>query len=357
MKVAIITITELDNFGNRLQNYALQETLKKMGADVETIPNLIVYGDRRKFSWKLKMLKKGIKENNKKYLAELCKQYRFSRFDNKYFDFSEEYSTVEYIPKSLNEKYDFFIAGSDQIWNPHFTFNFDFNFLAFAEYEKCISYAASFGVQDIPNEKKDDFANYLNGIRKLSVREFAGGKIVRELTAREAEVLIDPTLLLSKEDWLRMAKKPFWNQNKRYIITYFLGDISEREEVFEKISSEMPNFSDLKIIDINEINNLSYFSIRPDEFVWLISNAELVVTDSFHGTVFSVLMEVPFVSIERKGSRISMNSRIETLYGKLGLKDDSLIKWPDSYRDVVKEKLYLERKKSESFLKESMRIG
>ena len=326
MKVGIVTITELDNFGNRLQNYALQEILKSLGCDVETIPNYITYKYRKSKKYQLREFIHAIRVSNLKMKSEILKQWRFERFDKKYFKFSKYYSTIDFISPELNESYDFFVAGSDQIWNPYFPFNREFNFLVFADIEKRVAYSASFGVDDIPEDKKDLYKDYLRGMKSISVREFAGQKIVNELIGITVPVLPDPTLLLSKSEWCKVEKKPRWVKNDEdYILTYYLGDTAERNELFGKLYSDFPTYKNSKIIDINNIHNSKEYSINPSEFIYLIHHAKLMITDSFHGTVFSIIMKTPYITVARKDHGESMYSRIDSLYELLGLSSSKLI--------------------------------
>lgn len=329
MKIGIVTITELDNFGNRLQNYALQSYLQSYDIQVETIPNYIIYKNRKNYLYKAKKIVKGVLKalikRNINLISELYKQRRFEKFDRHYFTFSKEYSTIDYISPKLNAMYDYFIAGSDQIWNPYFTFNFDFNFLQFADINKRIAYAASFGVSELPEKDKECFKKYLDGMKCISVREFAGQKIVKELTGKDIPVVLDPTLLLTKEQWLKIEKKPKWIKQQKYILTYYLGDVAPRDTLFNRIKIDYPEFKNMQIIDIHDTNKIRAFSITPDEFIWLIHNASLMITDSFHGTVFSVIMNTPFITQNRVDNYVQMNSRIESLYQLLKIDSNELV--------------------------------
>lgn len=323
-KIGIVTITELDNFGNRLQNYALQEILKRKNFEVETIRNLIIYGNRKKKLYKITELLKGILRGNFKYrLGMVTKQRRFEDFDKKYFKFSRWKSTIDTIDEPLSTEYDYVIAGSDQIWNPYYPFNLDFNFLSFVEKEKRIAYAASFGVDSIPEEKQEQFKKWLEGMNHISVREFQGAKIFEQLTSKKCEVMPDPTLLLKKEEWLQIARKPKWfNKEEKYILKYFLGSDDEYRKILESLDDK---YKELKIIDIHNAYDRKKFSITPDEFIYLINKSELMITDSFHGTVFSIIMQTPFVHSVRMESDVKTNSRIDSLFRMCQIKNDSLV--------------------------------
>ena len=170
----------------------------------------------------------------------------------------------------------------------------------------------------LPENCKDNYKKWINGMEYLSVREQAGADIIKDLTGREAIVLLDPTLMLSKDEWMNIAKKPELNQdlNKKYILTYFLGNKSlEVENKINKIAKD----NGLQIINLLDINDKYIYSVDPSEFIWLINNCELMCTDSFHGAVFSLIMKRPFIVFERKSEGASINSRLETLLSKFDM--------------------------------------
>ncbi len=123
---------------------------------------------------------------------------------------------------------DCFVCGSDQIWNPHYYNNIDLLTGNLSEPKRSISYAASFGVSEIPDEKKQSFSKALKNLEAISVREEQGLNICRELGYDECRVNIDPTFLLSKNEWLKVIKKPKQHLPEKYVVTYFLGKIEKR---------------------------------------------------------------------------------------------------------------------------------
>ena len=129
------------------------------------------------------------------------------------------------IPDSLNKEYDFFVTGSDQVWNPNFGFGNEIDFLEFADEYKRISFAASFGISVVPEEHSEKFKRRLNNMRKISVREDAGAEIVKKLTGRDAIVLPDPTLLIEKKRWEIIMSSHKYKPTSKYILTYLIGDV------------------------------------------------------------------------------------------------------------------------------------
>lgn len=318
MKVGIVTITELDNFGNRLQNYALQSVLRSLGAEVETLPNYITYRHRRNLTSKANRFLRGcLKHDGRK--AEVVKQLRFEAFDRKNFRFSRDCSEINFISPEAGRHFDCFVAGSDQIWNPHFSFNFDFNFLTFAPPEKRVAYAASFGVDAVPEEKQERFAAYLNGMRAISTREYAGSDIVHALTGKACQVMPDPTLLLSPSQWQSLEKKPRWHSAENYILVYHLGTKENQQSVVSQLLDAHPEYRGCGIVNIGDPENVRTFSITPDEFLYLLHHAQLMVTDSFHGTVFSLLFGTPVYYTKRVDNYVSMNSRVQSLFAMLDI--------------------------------------
>lgn len=316
----ITTITVDSNYGNRLQNYAVQSALNNLGVESATV----FY--KKPFIRLLKNFVKILIGRNKIVPIHRKRDARFHRFNRKYFN-------IIRIKKShlgdLHDKLDNVVCGSDQIWNftfPFITDNTDLLFAKFVEPEKRIAFSASIGTDSIPEEHKQEFIDGINGMKAISVREERGREIIKELTGRDVPVTVDPTLLLSRDEWRKIEKKPsFVGENDRYLLTYFLGGCSE--EVRDYIEG-VARANGLKVIDLyneflskSEIENKKWFVADPGEFVWLIDHCQLLMTDSFHGCVFSIINEVPFRCFKRGGKAANMSSRMNTLFGKLNISD------------------------------------
>src|SRR5699024_6376917 len=237
-KVAIITLNGYFNYGNRLQNYALQELLKGQGFEVETIINETKFNKQPKS--KVQVIKeKSVKDlftvlNTKvqNYLyknklnqkrAEIFKDFTSSNILETEYSISEKH-----IPGDLSEKYNFFVTGSDQVWNPNYRKGSFIEFLTFVPCEKRIAYAPSFGVSEIPKEYIKNYQLWLSEMAHLSVREEAGAKIIKDLTGRDATIVLDPTMMLTKGKWLSISRVPTDKPKKRYLLTYFLGNIDRK---------------------------------------------------------------------------------------------------------------------------------
>ena len=356
MKVSIVSLFGEINYGNRLQNYAAQEVLRSMGLQTQSIYI-------RSFKSKIKNLLKQfffkpplclLFNNSNKYLR-FKRQQVFKNFNSAFITL-KEFSAIKEI-----EDTDFFIVGSDQVWNLKYdTENKkQLFFLSFTKPEKRVCFSPSIGLSEIPHQWKEFYTEKLNGFPKLSVREKRGAQIIKELTGRDAEVLIDPTLMLNKEQWLKIAKRPKnVDFNTKYVLNYFLGDMPDKANLDGKRIAEELKGQIFNIMDPN-VHNL-YIS-GPSEFLYLIEHATVIQTDSFHACVFSFLFGKPFLLYAREGKDTDMFSRMETLFSTFGLKR----KFVDSglKNDVYEcdytygySKLKLEREKVIKFLKQSMNL-
>lgn len=351
-KVAIVTLIGNYNFGNRLQNYALQETINKLGFECLTLKNQSYSNTKKHYI--LRIIKNNLNNilNSKKQNDERTKS--FEEFDK----------NVNFYQKKINAfnlsktNFDYYVVGSDQVWNPYFGGLRDVDLLVDIDPQKRISYSASFGIDYIPDQIQEFAKKEFSNFKAISVREDKGKTIINELTGRkDVEVLVDPTLLLTLEEWDRVAKKPKKLDTKKYILNYFLGELSEdRKAEINRIATQ----NNCEIINILDKNS-QYYECGPSEFLYLEKNAFLVCTDSFHSSVFAFIYNRPFVIFKRQGSKMNMNSRLETLLSKFNLKNREY-----NEKEITRENLNhnyeesyklleQERKKSEKFLKTYIR--
>ncbi|MFQ7522828.1 MAG: polysaccharide pyruvyl transferase family protein [Terrisporobacter sp.] len=372
-KVGILTLNGYFNYGNRLQNYALQEVIEKLGLDCETIINKTNLQKQKSSVMKSGIeifLEKSIKEKidmiNYKINKNRIKEFNenrydiFEKFSKKYINETSFSISINNIPKDLENRYGYFISGSDQVWNPNDSAVSEINFMTFAPRCKRLTYAPSFGVSKIPQQYKEDYKSWLEGIDNISVREQEGAKIIKDLTGKDALVVVDPTMLLTKEQWLSISKKHDNKPNKKYLLTYFLGGISK--EVNKKVK-KIAKQNNLKVVNLATLKDKKYYATGPSEFIDYINDASLFMTDSFHGCVFSVLLETPFVVCDRLGhtKEQNMSSRIETFLEKFQLQSRTFDKVTD---EILFEKNYIEaneileieRKISWDYLKEVLEI-
>lgn len=352
-KIGIITIIDNDNYGNRLQNYAMQEVLKKYDFDITTLKNEKRFNKKRslkelivKFIGYQKGKLKSLFKDNKKRVNN------FREF-NKNIKFSSKLYTA--YSKNLKKEYDLFLTGSDQVWKPTYDRMSYMDLLCFADSKQKIAYAPSFGISTIDQKYHKFLRESLEDFKYLSVREQRGAEIIKEITGKDAQVVLDPTLLIEKEEWRKVERKPEIIPERNYILTYFLGN-NEVKKKIEKIAQD----NNLDIINIMDKEN-KYYECGPSEFIYLFDNASLIFTDSFHACGFSILFEKPFFVLNRvENGMNNMNSRLDTIlktfkmeYRKLD-DFDKINNWLESDYKEVKNILIDERKKSHKFLKEAL---
>ena len=332
MRVGIITTWDDENYGNRLQHYAVQEIIKKAmrGGEAVTIEYIDdgtspTMQNVERFIRRLKAVTTYRCGKDGKLKIERAKRATNLRlFSMQHLVLDGGVITGGHVPHGLNEKYDYFVVGSDQVWNPRFNHATPELFLTFADKAKRIAYAPSFGISQLPDGTEKYFADMLSGIPHLSCREEAGSALITKLTGREALTLIDPTMMLTADEWLQVTNTQLPKNN--YLLTYFLGRPSD--EAYSFIASAAAQ-KGLEIAALNDTDNLALYGIGIEDFLGYIYNAKIIFTNSFHGTVFSMLFRKPFVVFGRE----PMNSRIETLLNKFG---QNVRKYPQ----VLSENIY-----------------
>lgn len=314
-KVGIVTFTTGFNYGNRLQNYAVQEIVKDFGFCAETICDneIRFYTVKRNIKHIISILYGCLKATNITKLTEFERKTAFDRFNNKYINLSKlNLFDERRLEKSL-DAFEFFITGSDQVWNPFFI-DSDNYLLAFAPDGKKIAFSASIGVNVLPEEVRDKYKRLIDKIDFVSVREERAADIIEELGLNKPKVLSDPTLALEKEKWLKLVEKSSVRVQEKYILCYFLGRMPENRKIeFQQLADDLS----CEIINPLDDRNRKIYSYDPVDFLKLIKESELVITDSFHATVFSILFHKPFYVFNRKCLE-SMESRIDTLLTTFG---------------------------------------
>lgn len=319
-KVGIITLTKNANYGNVLQNIAMQKIVNELGFEAETILNLTnsPLFNKKNFSFanlvKWMLNYNGYRENEKR-------NENFRKCCSKNLQYSEvTYNNGRFSKEPTG--YEYFITGSDQVWNPTFGFATEFELLGFVPKNRKISYAASFGVDNLDmlsDSRKDDIRHYLAEFSSISVREDSGERIVRNLCSTPVETHVDPTLLLKRQEWEMLAIKPKFNLKKPYILVYMLGEISaEYQTTIKKLAKQ--NNAEI----INALKGKCKF-INPLEFIWLINNATYVCTDSFHASVFSIIFHTELYIFNRRDQHANQNSRFTSLLRQCGIQKDKVI--------------------------------
>lgn len=375
-KIGLFTINDYNNYGNRLQNYAAQEYLKSLGFEVETVKNFTSYSkyfSKPNFFSRTKNLismapdkayekikTKLFKKINGNLIADLEQRRSdsFKIFTKSYISETDYNITDTDIPNDLGKRYDYYVTGSDQVWNPYNPRTSEIDFLSFASKNKRIALSPSFGTSNVPGNQTDRYREWISEMEYLSVREDDGAKIIKELTGRNTPVLVDPTMLLDKEKWLKVAKPASNKPSKNYLLTYFLGGVPK--EFINQINN-LADENSLEIINLSDINDKDSYVAGPSEFIDYISDCKVFCTDSFHGAVFSILFEKPFIIYQREGV-VSMYSRINTLLEKFKLnsrKAENISTNEDAFNvdySFVLKILEVERKKVFDYLKSALEI-
>ena len=356
----MLTFHNAENYGATLQAYALKQTLKELGLDA----SFVNYENKKILSdYKL------IKTNSLKsffsslwYLPRNLKRKRsFKSFSYVYLDTNTKvYSSKEEIEQDIIDK-DIFVAGSDQILNPALTdglsdvYTLNFN----NENIKKIIYGASIGNEELLQKYFTDFKEKLAGLDNISVREASVVESLENIISNKVEHVIDPTLLLSKTEWDKLIEenKVCDLSSKKYILVYTLF---ESEEI-TKIANYISKVTGLKIIHFrkynvykNELMNL--YSYGPVDFVNAFKNAKYVITNSFHGTVFSLIYEKNFYSVlpnERAGRIKDLLQDLELETRIIQNEEDVIFDGNINY-SLVNEKIEALKAKSKDFLKKGI---
>lgn len=336
-KVGIITIVKVNNYGAELQAFALQKRLESAGFQAEIIDYLYYknwrYKDTKESRPFIPISLKGwilywVKYRAVNFMIDKVftifngnirrRLERFSSFHKEYSRFSKEFRSY---PALYRERmnYDVYMVGSDQVWNPSASSSIEPYFLTFApKSSKKISYASSFGVSFIEEGLQDRFSGLLNNIDEISVREESGVQLVKQLTGRDAALVVDPTLLLTSAEWVEYEKL-YPNMPERYMLIY---QLSESEVIIDLGKS----ISEKRKIPVFRVCKKAFYENQypgvqnildagPSEFLWLIHNAECIITNSFHGTAFSVNYHKPFFTVlsNKKKNNVRMESLLRAL--------------------------------------------
>lgn len=370
-KVGIITILKVNNYGAELQAFALHHKLLQLGFDNEVIDYLYytnpdhieTKGSQRIMDVGLKNKMKWLGHRVVNYLSKLkggtnVKTERFRDFHKKNTKLSTTFKTYEEL-YSADLPYEIYIVGSDQVWNPITHTSLNPYFLTFVKSgKKKISYGSSFGVTQVGKSNKDTYRKLLNNIDVLSCREQAGVDIIKQITDREAVRVLDPTLLLTAKEWENVASIEI--NSAPYILLYvlrlspFMKDIVK---MIHKATGHNVISIGRKIEPFDEgIKIINAPDAGPAEFIGYFKNAASVITDSYHGSIFSIIFQKPFYTVIP--SRKSNNSRQINLMELLGL-EDRLVRETDHVRleemhninyQEVEQRLLKERQKSIKYL-------
>jgi len=324
MKIGIVTIHFVYNYGAMLQSYSLNRYIGEKGYDCEIIDFRPYFLD---VNYRL-YLRDFVKHPRKalsfmmRYITNNGQFKAFENFLTEDMKISDERYTNE---KKLERcYYDVVIAGSDQIWNPNITQCSEAYLLSFANKKsRKISYASSFGVDNINTEWKEILKKNITGFERIGVRERSGLEIIKNILpdVKVSEVL-DPVFLLEVDVFKKMCKRVD-NIDFKYILIYSLEVNAELNNYTRALSKHFG----YKIVSVHPMHKKNKFAdyninnVGPKEFLWLIDNSEFICTNSFHGTVFSILFDKKFVPLRHSVT----GSRISNLINKLEIPSETLV--------------------------------
>lgn len=361
-KIGIITFHRTISYGAVLQTYALQKTYQKLGCDA------LVIDYRNDF---LETQHKKTRLKDCRSIIGVVRHLCYSRFKNKTHDLFRSFLSNKIkitSPcfnkldlKSLTSQFDRVVTGSDQVWNYEITNQDKMYLLEFCDdtNKKC-AYAASFGLSSLPDEISSDYKPLLSSFGFLSVRERQGQSILNNLGITDSEIVIDPTMLLSKEEWFSVAEN---YSNNNYILIFAFGRITS---TMKKFVEELAKSSGLEIVYMTfsflRSLNATYEKVTgPEKFLGLFKNAQYVVTNSFHGTAFSILFNKHFF-VEKHVHEQELGSRLKNILNVFNLRNReisdghcSAINSPIDY-ETVNSILAVEREKSLEFIKRTIKI-
>lgn len=323
MNIGTLTFHTAHNYGAVLQAYALVRYIQSLGHNAEII-NYQAEFNAKRFAPKPLSRFFNIREVYNVLFRNAYQKPCSEAFRDFYENFLPK-SAKSYAKEELgitSVLYDKIITGSDQVWNLTCTDGDDAYFLPFAPSEKKYSYAASMGVTKVPEHLKERLANYIMTFNDISVREYEAVEIVKELTGRDAIQVVDPTLLLTKDQWEEIADYSRCPRSK-YLLIYVMSE----DMKLLKFAKRYAKAHNLKIAYISQrffkrINALYLRNVTPNQWLGLFLNADTVVTNSFHGSAFGVNFSknlfVKYIP------RSIANSRLQTLVNDYGLEEHLL---------------------------------
>lgn len=333
MKIGIITQPLHTNYGGLLQNYALQQVLKRLGHEVITLdqdffnPSIFQIYLACIKTFILKLVGKG---KNRTYPCHVSKQQKLfirkhtNYFINKYIVKTPVLNTTkQFRTYTIDNKLDAFVVGSDQVWRPLYNQNVLRSFLDFTEGLKLkrLAYAASFGVNfwEFNQWQTEQARKLIRDFNAISVREHSGIDICRKYLGCDAIHVLDPTMLLDKEDYIRLVDNENEPVSKGNLFTYILDKSNEKKCIIEKVASKL----NLQPFTSMPKHNVSRETIKTDldsciyppvtQWIRSFVDAKFVVCDSFHGAVFSIIFNKPFLIIGNKERGMTrFNSLLDT---------------------------------------------
>lgn len=373
-KIGIVTILKVNNYGAELQAYATQKILQLMGYDAEIIDYLFYKNPRHKRTrMSAPTARMSLKKHLEEYLFPIIANWKTRHFrkaqnerNAKFEEFHREntrmsvcYDTFDKL-KSAKLDYDILMTGSDQVWNPGIYSSLDPYLLRFGDDRtRRVAYASSFGVACVPDDVKKYYKEALQHYSAIGVREDKAVDLVKALSGMDATLVLDPTLLLNREQWLTVAKPVDRLPEQPFVLIYELSHIPYLKQVAQHISNQM-GMPIVRIcknasLEDKEAEIVNVIDAGPAEFLYLFDEAGFVVTNSFHGTAFSLNFGKQFYTIIPKGK--GNNSRQKSILKLMNCEERMLVEG-DTIPEITKvdiplvdKKLFEGRQNSINFLK------
>ena len=359
MRIGIITMHRVINYGSVLQAFALQEIIERLGHKCQIID--YIYPNEYQYSRGL--LKE--KKNLHYYLSKIRgkaprwkKERLFHIFWKEHLKLSKTYKSYNSIHKKP-PKYDLYITGSDQVWNTRWMKGDSTFLLSFVNDKPKISYSASFASDCLDIHYIDIFRKWLSCYKFIGVRESNSVSFVKELTGKNASITLDPTLLLTANEWIKLASPKSFCKDK-YILLFMLNYSRDFSETIFKTIDIVHHNTGLKVISIGDypwkyknkeiITSFNVFS--PHDFISFFRDATYIITSSFHGTAFAVNFGKPFLTMVDNNKD---DGRISTLLKNLGLEknmvtEETNLNIINGYVNVEEEQIALSKLRANSLL-------
>lgn len=373
--IGIYTPFKVDNYGTKLQAYAVQEYLRSYD-DFEFIVYNATFFEKviskigstllrsysdKKFTPNQSMLDQKDLDARKEALRSFHSRYVHVRKANSLKEL-----------KQISKRYRAVICGSDQIWNPRNLAGRTMMLEFVPDPVKRISFSPSFGIGYMPEFLRNAYTRRLSRFQHLSIREKNGLDMLHSLGFDQARQLLDPTLVLEEQKWLQLAQEGKYRYSEPYIFCYFLGVLPLGREIANRLREltgykviNLPHFKTYVPSD-DGFADVDLYDVAPQDFVGLVRNAAYVCTDSFHCTAFSIIFERPFFCVNRHSEteKSKTNSRLDSLLDTLGIGERKLAKLDEvdpryeRFIDypVVKEKLNAKRDETRRFFDEALKF-
>lgn len=352
-----------NNYGTSLQGLATVRIIQSLGYPfriiryikqrsiwniIKTLPGYLRSGAID--SLKIRRRNKKMRMKHPEYVENIkIRTDKCNAFKQKYFEPLCDYYKGWKALTEGSKNYDVVFVGSDQVWSPLSLYAGFYNLMFVDQSVPQFSYSSSFGKSFIMNHQKKGVARFLNKMDAIGVREVRGAEIVKELTGRNAIVVADPTLLLDKEEWEQLICESKAKIDEPYMLCYMLGPRKDNREAVTHLGKSLG----MKVVTFNHMDwyepadenfgDINNYDSDCLDFVKLLSEAEYVVTDSFHCSVFSILFHKNFLTFYRlnQTDKKSSHSRIDSLLGLMGVDNHAAKTVSDinTLADIIKENI------------------